>query len=594
VGPYIDTKLTEDLELCTYNTNWQTYLDLGGQITVGAKAEVIGATLFDFNRTFQQGFYNLEMPQQMSIFSGNNQFFTQGNTLPQQVKVKVKSNKGFTVPGAIVKFEPQNGGTVENIIAITNTNGIASTTWTPGGSGESQLMAYMRDCDGNHVGNSPLYFTAYSDETDCNNSSLSLALDINGNIITPQGQMGVSPYEYSTDGSNFSSTAPEITINPGQHYEFYVKDANGCMVAQGFTAPGNICDDSDLTLDVFIMGHAVESSASGGQPPYQYSIDNPSGGFTSNNIFQEIALGSHTIYVQDANGCISSESIVIEDENPPITADFNANATQIEPGANVQFTDLSTNNPTSWSWDFGDGNTSSEENPSHTYSSAGTYTVELTVENDYGSDTKTKTDYITVGSVLECPSSFTDSRDGQTYSAVQIGNQCWMAENLNYDQDSYGNDWCYDNNSSNCDTYGRLYDWAAVMQGASSSNSNPSGVQGVCPDGWHVPSDEEWTELKNYVSNDGHSGSVGTALKSTSGWNDNGNGTDDYGFSVLPGGHRKENGDFDLIGYSGYWWSATEGYTNYAWFRNLYHDSEYFLRGSYREFYGFSVRCLRD
>ena len=91
---------------------------------------------------------------------------------------------------------------------------------------------------------------------------------------------------------------------------------------------------------------------------------------------------------------------------------------------------------------------------------------------------------------------FTDPRDGQQYEWVQIGGQVWMAENLNYDQDSYGNDWYYGNDTSLGDVYGRLYDWPAVMQGAGSSNNNPSGIQGVCPDGWHVPSDEEWKELE--------------------------------------------------------------------------------------------------
>jgi uncharacterized protein (TIGR02145 family) len=284
-----------------------------------------------------------------------------------------------------------------------------------------------------------------------------------------------------------------------------------------------------------------------------------------------------------------------EESNTAPVAKFEADKTTITEGESIQFTDQSTNEPTSWSWDFGDGSTSTSQNPSHTYSSAGTYTVELTATNDYGSDTETKTDYITVESGGgECPSSFTDSRDGQTYSAVQIGNQCWMAENLNYDQDSHGNDWCYDNNSSNCDTYGRLYDWAALMQGASSSSSNPSGVQGVCPDGWHVPSDDEWTELENYVSNDGHSGSEGTALKSTSGWYGNGNGTDDYGFSGLPGGNRSNYGYFYDIGDYGYWWSATENGTDDAWYRSLGYFYEYFYRSNNDKGYGHSVRCLRD
>jgi uncharacterized protein (TIGR02145 family) len=303
-----------------------------------------------------------------------------------------------------------------------------------------------------------------------------------------------------------------------------------------------------------------------------------------------------------------------------IGVDFTADKTTITPGETVSFTDESTGNNTSWSWDFGDGATSSQKNPSHTYTSTGTYTVELTVSNDCGEDTETKTDYITVESNLTAcdwnnDTTFTDSRDGQEYKQTKIGDQCWMAENLAYlpsvnmvgvgSEDNSSGKYYYvygydDTNVSeakateNYDIYGVLYNWNAVMDGASSSSSNPSGVQGVCPDGWHVPSDEEWAELENYVSNDGHSGSVGTALKSTSGWDDNGNGTDDYGFSGLPVGSRGSYGYFNSIGQGGDWWSATVYSTDYAWYRSINYSNEAFSLNIFDKDYGFSVRCLRD
>jgi uncharacterized protein (TIGR02145 family) len=166
-----------------------------------------------------------------------------------------------------------------------------------------------------------------------------------------------------------------------------------------------------------------------------------------------------------------------------------------------------------------------------------------------------------------------------------------MAENLNYDTDS---SWCYENNSSNCDTYGRLYEWNAVMHGESSSNSNPSGVQGICPDGWHVPSDEEWTELVNYLGNDGYSGSEGTALKSESGWYNNGNGTDNFGFTALPVGLRHLSGNFGHQGEEVYWWSSTEINSSIAWYmRLIFYESDVYQNLSDKE-YGYSVRCVRD
>ncbi|MFO8233910.1 MAG: FISUMP domain-containing protein [Bacteroidales bacterium] len=298
---------------------------------------------------------------------------------------------------------------------------------------------------------------------------------------------------------------------------------------------------------------------------------------------------------------------------PSPEAGFMADDTTIVVDGAVHFTDESTGNPTSWSWDFGDGNTSTDQNPSHTYSSVGTHTVELAVSNECGEDTATKINYIYVESdgLTACDWNddiiFTDDRDGQEYNQTKINDQCWMAENLNYDQDSYGNDWCYDNNSSNCDTYGRLYDWDALMQGASSSNSNPSGVQGVCPDGWHVPSDEEWKELEmqlgmsqSEADSTGYRGTnEGSKLAGDATLWDSGDLTDNLefgssGFTALPGGFRYSHGDFYGIGSNGLWWSSAEGSSTDAWYRTVYWNYTNVSRYNHDKEYGYSVRCVRD
>lgn len=214
--------------------------------------------------------------------------------------------------------------------------------------------------------------------------------------------------------------------------------------------------------------------------------------------------------------------------------------------------------------------------------------------------------------------SFVDERDGQSYITAEIGNQVWMAENLAFlpavspsstgsETDPYyyvhgyqGTDVAVAKATTIYQTYGALYNWAAVMQGAASSNSNPSGVQGVCPDGWHVPSDAELTELTTYVGNNGHSGTEGTALKSTTGWNNNqiggnGNGTDNFGFTGLAGGSRSFNGSFtSTIGSIGYWWFSTEGTASNAWYRVLSSNFGGMLGASVPKSNSFSVRCLRD
>ena len=165
-----------------------------------------------------------------------------------------------------------------------------------------------------------------------------------------------------------------------------------------------------------------------------------------------------------------------------------------------------------------------------------------------------------------------DSRDGKTYRTVDIEGVVWMAENLNYaaaGSKCYGEGgqvWDSDISNyktlssaeiqANCATYGRLYDWATAMNGAASSNSIPSGVQGVCPAGSHLPSDAEWTALTDYVGDP-----AGTKLKATTGWNSYEGvpaGTDNVEFSALPGGNGNSAGNFYSAGYNGYWWSSTE------------------------------------
>jgi uncharacterized protein (TIGR02145 family) len=168
-----------------------------------------------------------------------------------------------------------------------------------------------------------------------------------------------------------------------------------------------------------------------------------------------------------------------------------------------------------------------------------------------------------------------------------------MTENLNYN--SGDGSYCYDNLSSNCDVYGRLYDWNEAVNGAASNLTTPSGVQGVCPDGWHLPSDAEWTELTDYVianSAGSSTDNIGPYLKSTSGFNDAGNGTDDFGFSGLPGGNRGGN-SYHNVGNFGYWWSSTE-YSSTGLYRHLFYGSDRFYRYYFNKSGAFSVRCLQD
>lgn len=186
----------------------------------------------------------------------------------------------------------------------------------------------------------------------------------------------------------------------------------------------------------------------------------------------------------------------------------------------------------------------------------------------------------------------TDDRDGQSYRTVVIGSQTWMAQNLNYAGTTNDTGKCYNNSASYCAKYGRLYTWSDVMKGAASSSASPSGVKGLCPTGWHVPSDAEWTTMQNVVDATNTTG--GTKLKSTVGWYSPGNGTDNYGFRALPGGFFYGT-SFSNVGSYGSWWSATWDDAYYDWYRYMNYSNAYVGRISdYFYPHWYSLRCMED
>ncbi len=220
----------------------------------------------------------------------------------------------------------------------------------------------------------------------------------------------------------------------------------------------------------------------------------------------------------------------------------------------------------------------------------------------------------------DAPNTFTDSRDGKVYKTVTIGEQVWMAENLAYlpsvslpSSGSFGSHYYYvygyngtsyieAKTTTNYQTYGVLYNWPAALT--------------ACPEGWHLPSEAEWTQLENYLANNGHNydGSISgvdvrdkiaKSTASATGWNDSDEegapGNTDYpeymnksGFSALPGGFRDGSGDFGYLGSNGVWWSSTESDTFNAWARSLYYMASSVNRGYDGWGNGFSVRCVRD
>jgi uncharacterized protein (TIGR02145 family) len=190
--------------------------------------------------------------------------------------------------------------------------------------------------------------------------------------------------------------------------------------------------------------------------------------------------------------------------------------------------------------------------------------------------------------------------DGNAYDTVVIGTQVWMSKNLRVSKYRNGDaiptnlintTWqnttsgayaIYDNTATNDSIYGKLYNWYAVAD-----------PRGLCPVGWHVPSDAEWSTLENFL--DGSS-VAGGKMKSVSPlWlSPNSGATNSSGFSGLPGGNRNSSGTYVNVGYLGYWWSSTQFSTTSAWLRSLFYNNGDVNRNYYFKRFGFSVRCVRD
>lgn len=183
-----------------------------------------------------------------------------------------------------------------------------------------------------------------------------------------------------------------------------------------------------------------------------------------------------------------------------------------------------------------------------------------------------------------------DSRDGQVYRTVTIGTQTWMAQNLNHASDS---SWCYANSDDSCRKYGRLYQWSAAMGLSAGSNAAAwNGTlphQGVCPAGWHLPNDQEWSVLVSAVD----SATSSTKLKSPVGWWMEG-GTDQYGFRALPGGNRDSDGMFYTLGVFGHFWSSSEFDASSANLRYLSYANPDVYSNTAEKTKALSVRCLKD
>jgi uncharacterized protein (TIGR02145 family) len=192
-------------------------------------------------------------------------------------------------------------------------------------------------------------------------------------------------------------------------------------------------------------------------------------------------------------------------------------------------------------------------------------------------------------------------KDGHVYSTIKIGKQEWLAENLDVSHFRNGDSitevedigewqkagedgkaaWCYyKNDSAFGATYHKLYNWYAV-----------NDPRGLAPESWHIPTSLDWENLSDYL---GGEDVAGGSLKTTSGWDDNGNGTNKSGFAALPGGYRSVNGAFSTIGEYGNWWSSSESTVSDAWYYYLYNNYASIYKHLINKENGLSVRCIKN
>lgn len=305
---------------------------------------------------------------------------------------------------------------------------------------------------------------------------------------------------------------------------------------------------------------------------------------------QSITNVANPTSIQDvATKSYVDQMITVFENNGMSVVNFTANAVSAVEGTLITFTDNSKINPTSWQWDFGDGTSSTLQNPTHTYNTVGSYTVTLTATNGIITHTKTKTNYITITSAMY--GQFTDTRDGYVYQTVTIGGKEWFAENLKY-LPSVNDGSSLSSSVAQYFVYG--YTGTDVATAKATSNYNTYGViynftasTGACPTGWHLPSETEWQNLAYTVGYP----DPGSKLKEagTAHWNaPNTGATNSSGFTALPGG-LFDGTSFSGIGEYTYFIESQMGNIWGLAYNNWGFTQSY----SYTNYTG-SIRCIRD
>ncbi|GEM_PF-811418 len=398
---------------------------------------------------------------------------------------------------------------------------------------------------------------------------------------------GRPPYSYQWSTGEESNSLSGLA--PG-YYTVKVSSRGACSVTKRLVVkePVKLSFDREHVKCYGEKNGSVRMDIHGGKPPYTIRWSNNQSGRELNNL----PSGRYYVSVEDSWGYQVIDSVSVLQ---PYPLKVNASVENIQGDTATGKIQLDVKGgipPYSYQWSTRDTtrNLAGVRN--------GVYSV--TVKDKNGC--RTRENNIFVYRIMK------DPRDTQRYQVITIGEQTWMAENMNIGQqvppdeipedDRIIEKSCYNNSQENCNSLGGLYTWGEATQYSRPANRKNSTVQGICPDGWHLPSEKEWRKLSEYL---GGEMVAGNRLKNLNYWNDSSRRQnrnraylDVTGFAALPAGRIDLTGDSYYMGISTSFWSASKPNSDKAWHRTittrgsgLYRDASYTSQK-------FSVRCIKD
>jgi uncharacterized protein (TIGR02145 family) len=227
------------------------------------------------------------------------------------------------------------------------------------------------------------------------------------------------------------------------------------------------------------------------------------------------------------------------------------------------------------------------------------YFWKIIAHDDHSNTTEGTVWSFTTEIYQSCPGIQSVTYEGKVYNTLLIGDQCWLKENLNVGTMINGTEemtdnsviekYCYDNDPANCEIYGGLYQWNEMMQ-----YTIILSLQGICPDGWHLPEDGEWIILSDFLGGVEIAGGKMKEVGTTHWKSPNVGATNESGFTALPGGDRSYIGSFENLADNAFFWSSSEDNSSLAWNRYLNYNGAGVARSYYDKTNGMSVRCLKD